>query len=82
MEFGACEESLLKSQWGVTGRFHEKRDMVCIAEKNTYKGINPIAVGGGDTIAKVGRSIGRMLARDGGSFEWEVGDPVDDFPVD
>jgi hypothetical protein len=82
MEIGSCEESLLEAQWSVTGRFHEQSDVVCIVEKDGGKGINPVAVGGGDAIAKVGRCVGKMLALDRGSFERKASNPINNYPVD
>ena len=82
MEFGSCEESLLKTQWSITRRFHEQSDVICIVEKDTGKSIDPIAVGGADAITRKLGYIRRMLAPDGGSLNWKVCDPVSDYPVD
>lgn len=82
MEFGPCEESLLETQWGVAGRFHEQDDPVCIVEKDLAKGIDSVAVCGGESITTVGRCVGKMFARDRGSFEREASDGIDNGPVD
>jgi hypothetical protein len=54
VEFWLCKEGLLETKRGITGHFHKQRDMVCLVEKDTCKGINPIIIGGGNAIAKVG----------------------------
>jgi len=82
VEFGTCEESLLKAQRSIAGHFHEQSDVICIVEKDTGKGIDPIAVCGGDSITRELGYIRRMHACDGGSIKRKVGDPVSDYPVD
>jgi hypothetical protein len=81
MELRPCKEILLKTQWGITGCFHEQRDMVRVVEKDARKRIDPIAVGGGDAIARVWGRIRRMHTGDGSSFKREIGDPIPDYSI-
>jgi len=51
-------------------------------EKDTGKGIDPIAVSGGDAITRILGYVRKMLAPDAGAFDWQVGGTVPDDPVD
>ena len=51
-------------------------------EKDTGKSIDPVAVGGGDTLTGILGYVGKMFAPDGGTFNGKVGDPVSDDSID
>jgi hypothetical protein len=51
-------------------------------EKDAGKGIDPIAVGGGDTLTRILGYVGKMFTPDGGTLNGKVGDPVSDDPID
>jgi len=82
VEFGSCEEILLEMQWSVAGHLHEQRDTVRVVEEDTGKGIDPITVGGGNAITRELGYVRRMHTRDSSTFDWEIGGPVSNYPVD
>jgi hypothetical protein len=82
VELGARKEGLFELQGSVTGFFHDQSDSVCVMEKHSPEGINPIAVCGCYPVAKIGRHIREVFTLNGCPIDRGVGDPVGDSPVD